>query len=62
MAASKHARTHVNTLLQCSPISVGLAQAHPSNTFEVYRLMQIVAFKAMSFSVAEKCTENLTYV
>ena len=30
MAASKQASTYVNTLPQCSPASVGLAQAHPN--------------------------------
>ena len=30
MAASKHIRTYVNTLPQCSPASVGLAQARPN--------------------------------
>ena len=30
MAASKQARTYVNTLPQCSPTSVGLAQARPN--------------------------------
>ena len=29
MAASKNVRMYVNTLLQCSPASVGLAQARP---------------------------------
>ena len=28
--ASKQARTYVNTLPQCSPASVGLAQARPN--------------------------------
>ena len=31
MAASKHVRTYVNTLPQCSPASVGLAQARLNN-------------------------------
>ena len=30
MAANKQASTYVNTLPQCSPASVGLAQAHPN--------------------------------
>ena len=34
MATSKQASTYVtNTLLQCSPTSVGLAQAHPNHRF-----------------------------
>ena len=33
MAASKQGRTYVNTLPQCSPTSVGLAQACPNNGY-----------------------------
>ena len=33
MVASDHRYTH--TLLQCSPASVGLAQAHPNNPIHV---------------------------
>ena len=31
MAASKQASTYINTLPQCSPASVGLAQARPNS-------------------------------
>ena len=37
MAASKQERTYVNTLPQCSPASVGLAQARPNNIAHFWR-------------------------
>ena len=41
MAASKHVRMHVNTLPQCSPASVGLAQASPNNEARPHFLADI---------------------
>ena len=39
MAASKQARTYVNTLPQCSPASVGLAQARPNYCYNYVPLI-----------------------
>ena len=50
--ASKNARTYVNTLPQCSPASVGLAQARPNqNSINLILNLHVYGYRCALYSL-----------
>ena len=59
--ASKDVRMYVNTLPQCSPASVGLAQARPNYTMYI-PVIDRVYLHGTVFAFCDACVDTCVYL